>query len=104
MVRGRLPAGVAFGETELIDGVGRTVPVLVITNGSELEAPTEFFTATWTVPANAAFVAGMAGVSCVALPKVVGCAAPFQFTTASLVKFVPVTVSVKPCALQYGVE
>jgi len=28
---------------------------------------------------------------------------PFQFTIESLLKFVPFTVSVKPCALQYGV-
>jgi hypothetical protein len=46
----------------------------------------------------------MAAVNCVALTKVVGCAVPFQFTTESLVIFDPVTVSVKPCALQYGVD
>ena len=39
-----------------------------------------------------------------AFTKVVVCVAPFQFTSASLVKLVPFTVSVKPCALQYGVE
>jgi hypothetical protein len=48
------------------------------------------------VPAIAAFAAGMEAVSCVALTKVVACAVPFQLTTASLVKFVPFTVSVKP--------
>lgn len=31
-------------------------------------------------------------------------AEPFQLTTESLVKFVPVTVSVNPLGLQYGVD
>src|SRR4029077_20754319 len=56
------------------------------------------------VPGNAACVAGMEAVNCVALTKVVVCPVPFQFTFASLVKFVPFTVNVKPCELQYGVE
>jgi hypothetical protein len=43
-------------------------------------------------------------VICVALTKVVVSATPFQFTIASLVRFVPFTVSVKPWGLQYGVE
>lgn len=46
----------------------------------------------------------MGAVNCVALTNVVVCAAPFQFTTASLVKFVPFTVNVRPWELQYGVE
>jgi hypothetical protein len=68
--------------------------------GREFDVPSELVTATPAFPGNAALVAGMAAVSCVALTKVVICAAPFQLTTASLVKFVPFTVSVKPCALQ----
>jgi hypothetical protein len=40
----------------------------------------------------------------VALTNAVVRGEPFQFTTESLVKFVPVTVSVNPVALQYGVE
>jgi hypothetical protein len=46
----------------------------------------------------------MAAVSCVAVLKVVGCSTPFQFTFASLVKFVPFTVSIKSWALQYGLD
>ena len=43
-------------------------------------------------------------MSCVALTKAVVRAAPFQFTVEPLTKFVPVTVSVSPVALQKGVE
>jgi hypothetical protein len=64
--------------------------------GNELDAPIEFFTATPTLTGNAATVAGMEAVSCVALTKLVTCTAPFQLTTESLVKFVPFKVSVKP--------
>ena len=49
----------------------------------------------------------IAACSSVALTKVVGRDEPFQFTTVSGVKVVPlaaVTSSVKPDALQYGVE
>jgi hypothetical protein len=46
----------------------------------------------------------MVAVSCVALTKTVGCPVPFQFTIASLVKFVPFTVSIKSWALQYGMD
>ena len=55
-------------------------------------------------PGNAVSVGVIAAVSCVALTKVVARGEPFQFTTASLVKFVPFTVSVKPWVLQAGVE
>jgi len=68
--------------------------------GSELDVPFELVTVILAVPGNAGSEAGMAAVTCVALTKVVACGAPFQFTTASLVRFVPFTVSVKPCALQ----
>ena len=91
-----LPAEAEFGVTEVRAGVGSAVDGVESVNGSELDAPTEFFTLTPAVPGNAASAAGIAAVSCVALTKVVVCADPFQFTTASLVKFVPFTVSVKP--------
>jgi hypothetical protein len=64
------------------------------------DVPTELVTVTGTLPGNAAWAAETDAVSWVALAKVVVSAAPFQSTTASLVKFVPFTVNVKPCALQ----
>jgi hypothetical protein len=99
-----LPAAAEVCESELIAGVARGVVGLERVKGKEAEGATEFDTITPAVPGNATRAAGMEAVSCVALMKVVVCAAPFQSTSASLVKFVPVNVSVKPCALQYGVE
>lgn len=90
------PAALEFGVMEVSVGVGNPAAGVERVNGNEDEVPTEFDTVTAAVPANATFAAGIAAVSCVALTNVVGCAVPFQFTAASLVKFVPVTVSVKP--------
>lgn len=52
-------------------------------------------TVTDAVPAVAMSLAGTAAVNCVALPNVVVSATPFQCTAEVLMKFVPVTVSVK---------
>jgi len=80
--------------------------------GEELAAALK--TETVAVPGNAVSVAGIKAVSWLVLTKVVGRAAPFQytmqwltakpFTVESFTKFVPFTVSVMPAALQYGVE
>jgi hypothetical protein len=91
-----LSAEAEFGVTEVRAGVGSVVAGVESVNGSELDAPIEFFTLTPAVPGNAARAAGMEAVSCVALTNVVVCADPFQFITASLVKFAPFTVSVNP--------
>lgn len=99
-----LPTAAEVCDRELIDGEASAVAGLERVKGEEAEVPTEFETVTTAVPGNPAWAARMEAVSCVALTKVVVCAVPFQFTIASFVKFVPVTVSVKPCALQYGVE
>ena len=61
-------------------------------------------TVTAAVPGKAGWAAGIEAVICEELTKVVVSGAPFQFTIASLVRFVPFTVSVKPWELQYGVE
>jgi len=103
-VNAGLPAAALFGETELILGGRSGAAGVERVKGNELDAPSEFVTVTPVVPGNAALVAGMEAVTCVALTKAVVCATPFQFTTESLVKFVPFTVSVKPWELQYGVE
>jgi hypothetical protein len=99
-----LPTATEVCDSELTEGAASAVAGVERVSGNELDAPIEFFTVTPTVPGNAVSVAGIEAVSCVALAKVVVCAVPFQFTTASLVKFVPFTVRVKPCVLQYGVE
>ena len=91
-----LPAGAEFGAIEVRVGVGSAVAGVERVKGDELDVPIEFVTDTPARPGNEVSVGGMTAVSCVALTKVVVCATPFQFTTASLVKFVPFTVSVKP--------
>lgn len=90
------PAAAEFGVMEVKVGVGNPPAGVESVNGLEPEVPIELDTVTATVPGDMVAVAGMEAVSCVALTKVVACAAPFQSTIASLVKFVPVTVSVKP--------
>ena len=99
-----LPAAAEVCDSAVIAGAAGAVAGVERVKGKELEVPSEFATDTVAEPGNAALVAGMAAVTCVALTNVVGCTAPFQVTAASLVKFVPFTVSVKPCELQYGVE
>jgi hypothetical protein len=99
-----LPAAAEVCDSELIVGAASPVVGVESVKGRDPEAPSEFVTVTAAVPGNAVWVAGIEAVSCVALTKVVGCAVPFQFTVASLVKFVPLTVSVNPCGLQYGVK
>ncbi len=81
-------------------GDGKAVVGVEIVKGKLPEVPFEFVTVIATGAVKETSVAGIAAVSCVALTNVVGCAVPFQFTTASFVKFVPFTVSVKPVGLQ----
>src|SRR5260370_25275033 len=52
-------------------------------------------TVTCAVPAVATSLAGMFAVSCVALIKLVGRGEPFQRTTESAIKLLPLTVSLK---------
>ena len=99
-----LPAAAEVCDSELIEGVASAVDGVEMVKGKEPDDPIELVTVTDAVPGNAAWTAEMGAVNCVALTNVVVCAAPFQFTTALLVKFVPFTVSVKPWELQYGVE
>jgi len=99
-VNAALPAPAAVCESEVSVGAASGIPGVESVTGEDGDVPIEFVTVTFAVPGNAAAVAGIADVSRVALTKVVGSAEPFQFTTESLVKFVPFTVSVKPCALQ----
>ena len=103
-VSAELPAAAEVCESDVIVGATSGVAGVERVNGRDDEDPIEFVTVTAIVPAEAGSEAGIAAVSCVALTKVVACRAPFQLTTASFVKFVPFTVSVKPCALQNGVD
>jgi hypothetical protein len=95
-VNAGLPAPTEVWESELSTGVARAELGVVRVTGKEEDVPTELATEMLAVPGNAAAVAGIAAVSLVALTKVLGSGEPFQFTTASLVKFVPFTVRVKP--------
>jgi hypothetical protein len=90
------PAAAEVCDSEPIVGVASPVAGVERVKGRDPDVPIEFVTVTTVVPGNADWAAGMEAVSCVALTKVVVCAVPFQFTSASLVKFVPFTVSVKP--------
>ena len=91
-----LPAAAEVCDSETIVGAGSAVAGVEMVKGREADVPIEFVAATTAVPGNATWAAEMEAVSCVALTKVVVCGAPFQFTIASLVKFVPFTVSLKP--------
>src|ERR1700746_1438520 len=99
-----LPAAAEVCDSETIVGAARGVAGVESVTGTDGDVPTEFVTDTAALPGNAERAAEIEAVSFVALPKVVGCGVPFQLTSESLVKFVPFTVSVKPCELQYGVE
>ena len=104
--KGPPPAAALAGTSELIDGAGNDVGATMV-KGRELELATLLETKTNAVPRAAVSAYVMAAVSCVPLTNVVGRGEPFQFTTESLVKIVPVpavTVRVKPVGLQYGVE
>jgi hypothetical protein len=95
-----LPAAAEVWDSEVSTGGARTVEGEESVKDFADDVPAEFVTVTGIVPGNAAWAAETDAVSCVALTKVVASAAPFQSTAASLVKFVPFTVNVKPCALQ----
>ena len=90
------PAAAEVCDNALIAGATSAVVGVEIVKGNAPEAPTEFVTVTATGVAKATCAGGIEAVNCVALTKVVACAVPFQLTIASLVKFVPLTVSVKP--------
>lgn len=96
------PAAALEGVSETIDGAGKDVGATMV-KGRELELATELETKTVAVPRAAVSANVIAAVSCVPLTNVVGRGEPFQFTTESLVKIVPVaafTVRVRPVGLQ----
>jgi len=92
------------GNSELMPGEGRFVVGVVIVKGRVFEGPDEFDTETPAVPENAASWAKITAVSWPELTNVVARGEPTQFTTDEVSKFEPVTVSVNPVGLQYGVE
>jgi len=99
------PAFALFGESELTDGMGSGVVGTVIVKMAEFVVATALVTVTVAVPWNAVCAGVSVAVSCVEFTNVVGrSGAPFQLTTASLVKFEPFTVSTVGPELQYGVE
>lgn len=102
----RPPAAALEGESVLIDGTGNDVGGLKEKlAAAEVDLRLETVTLTDSGKAVSAYV--IAACSSVALTNVVGRGEPFQFTTVSLVKVVPVagvTSRVKPAGLQYGVD
>jgi len=96
------------GESKLIDGTGSDVGELKEkVAAAEVDDGAEFKTVTLTDAGKAVSAYVIAACSSVALTNVVGRGEPFQFTTVSLVKVVPVagvTSRVKPVGLQYGVD
>jgi hypothetical protein len=99
------PAFALFGESEEMDGMGSGVVGVVIVKVAEFVVATALETVTVAVPGNAVCAGVSVAVSCVEFTNVVGrSGAPFQLTTASLVKFEPFTVSTVGLELQYGVE
>src|SRR5215470_4725709 len=89
------PALTVLGLIEVTTGKGLGGTVIV--NVKEFDVPPPaggVKTVTIALPALAMSAGGIAAVSCVLLPKVVGRSAPFQRTTESETKFCPVTVSV----------
>jgi hypothetical protein len=108
-----LPARAVVGENGAGEptprvGVGRFIVGVEMVNGSEFDAPAELETETAAATFEAVSEGKIAALSCVELITVVARCDPFQFTTESLVKVVPVaafTVRVKPLRLpQNGAE
>jgi hypothetical protein len=87
------PATAEVGLRLIRTGAGR----IVNTAGAET-VPLAGATVTFTDPGEAMRDADTCAVSCVALTKVVGMAAPFHCTVLPLSKVVPFTVKVKPVA------
>src|SRR5260370_314009 len=74
---------------------------LAMGNKTEFESPPPGLgvtTVTEAVPGRVTSEAGMVAVNCELLTKVVGRAAPFQFTREPETKPVPLTMRVKPAA------
>jgi hypothetical protein len=104
------PAAALKGESELIDGTGSDVGGFKEKlAAAEADDGAEFETVMLTDAGKAVSAYVIAACSSVALTNVVGRGDPFQFTTVSLVKVVPlvvevafteVTSSVKPVGLQ----
>ena len=103
-VKAGAPTATEDWESEAIDGAASGVLGVVMVNGRFFEVPIELDTETAAVPENAVSAGKIAAVSWVELTNVVARGEPFQLTTASVVKFVPFTASVRPAPLQYGVE
>jgi hypothetical protein len=94
-VKAAPPAVALAGEIELSVGLGFGA---LIVNVCAPEVPPPgagFDTVTDAVPAEAMSAAVICAVSCVLLPNVVARWLPFHCTTDELMKFVPVSVSVK---------
>ena len=92
-----LPAKIEDGASDEIGcGTARLAEGLEIVNCRAFDVPEELETVTATGLGKAASVASIAAVTCVELVVAFGGAGrgePFQFTTESLVKPVPVTTS-----------
>lgn len=103
-VNAAAPTEAEVCEREPMDGATSPVIGVETVNVEVPEVPSALDTVMVAGPGKAVSVGKIAAVIWVALTKVVARDEPFQLTTASLVKFVPVTVSVRPFGLHDGVE
>ena len=98
-VKAPLPALALVGEMFVIVGTGLVAALMSKTDAGEVPPPgAGLVTVICEVPEAAMSAALMAAEICVALTKVVVREVPFQFTVEVLMKFVPLTVSVKAAA------
>ena len=94
------PFGMVICNGAVMLGGARFAAGVVMVKSAVFDGPVAFDTVTFAVPGNAESCGKIEAVSWPELTNAVARREPFQFTTDELLKFAPVTVSVKPVAPQ----